>query len=190
VALFLVSACLWAQAPSGWKTLRSVKQPVTTAGPVVRDGKCSIAVPTDWTERNTTDRSQAEATGGMIAATAFIQQWPVGPNKPTFAARKDFIVKDLRKQKADVQRGFHKDALDVRILEDTPTRLKVMKVTTPYAAFGGATEWTLLSAGDPICYAQVFAADASAAASPADRADAQRLHAVAERIVATFTAAK
>lgn len=193
-AVVLVSACLWAgtclwaQVPAGWRTIRSVsKPPATMAGPVVRDGKCSLAVPGNWIDDKTVDRSQAHSPDGT--AQAFVQEWPSRPNTPTFASRKSQTLKDYQKQKADSARAYHQDVLELKVLEDSATRLEVVRVSTEPLG-PGLTDWTLLAAGDPICYAVVHVSGTAPTAPPAAHATAQQLLPVVEKIVASFSPAK
>lgn len=185
----LVSASIAAQAPAGWKTLRSVtKPPATMAGPVIRDGPCTIAVPANWIEDKTTDRSQAHSPDGR--AKAFIQQWPSGPHYPTFLLRKNNTLSDYKKQTADNLRVDPKATTDMQLLENTPTRLKVKRVSAAALASGGVTDWTLLTAGDPICYAMVTVGYTDPHDPPADRAAAQKLLPQADQIVSSFASPK
>jgi hypothetical protein len=185
----LASTYIAAQAPAGWKTLRSVsKPPATMAGPVIRDGPCSIAVPADWIEDKTTDRSQAHSPDGR--ARAFIQQWPAGPHYPTFLFRRDDTLSGYRKGIADNLRVDPKATTEMQVLENTPTRLKVKRVSAAALASGGVTDWTLLTAGDPICYAMITVGYTDPSDSPADRAAAQKLLPQADQIVASFARAK
>lgn len=187
-ALILFSACLWAQVPAGWRTLRSVsKLPATMSEKVIRDGGCTIAVPGDWVDEATVDRSEAHSPDGR--GKAFVQQWPSKPHFPTFLQRKNQTLIDYRKQKADWARAYHKDVVDLKVLEDSPTRFRVLRVSTEPLGLG-VTDWTLLSPGDPICYAMVFVSGTGAADPAADRAAAQRLMAVADKIVGSFAPAR
>jgi len=52
------------------------------------------------------------------------------------------------------------------------------------------TDWTLLAAGEPICYAVVTISTAGLTSSQADRTTAQQWSAVAEQIVSSFRPAK
>lgn len=186
--LILVSASLWAQVPAGWRTLRSVsKPPATMSEKVIRDGKCAIAVPGDWLDDATVDRSQAHSRDGK--SNAFVQEWPSKPHLPTYLSRKDHILADYRNQKANWARLYHKDVVDLKVLEDSPARLKVVRVTTAPLSLG-ITDWTLLSAGDPICYAMVFVSGTGPTDPGPDRAAAQRLLPTADQIVASFVPAR
>lgn len=189
ITVVLASSYIAAQAPAGWKMLRSVsKPPATMAGPVIRDGTCTIAVPADWIEDKTTDRSQAHSPDGR--AKAFIQQWPVGPHYPTFLLRKNNTLSDYKKQIADNLRVDPKAITDMQVLENTPTRLKVKRVSAAALASGGGTDWTLLTGGDPICYAMITVGDTDPRDSPADRVAAQKLLPQADQIMASFRSAK
>lgn len=189
ITVILASTAMAAQAPAGWKTLRSVsKPPATMAGPVIRDGACTIAVPADWLEDKTTDRSQAHSPDGR--AKAFIQQWPVGPHFPTYLVRKNNILSGYKKGIADNLRVDPKATTDMQVLENTPSRLKVKRVSAAALASGGVTDWTLLTAGSPICYAMITVGYTDPHDSPADRAAAQKLLPQANQIAASFTSAK
>lgn len=188
-ALALVGTSLWAQAPSGWRTLRSVsKPPATMAGPVVRDGKCTIAVPGAWLDDNTVDRSQSRSPDGR--ALAFVQEWPSKPHYPTFLDRKKNTLSDYRQQAATAQRVYQKPVIDVKVLKNSSTLLDVMRVGAPTLGTAGTTDWTLLSAGNPICYVMVTVNTAGPGSSAQDRAAAQTWLGVAQQIVASFTPAK
>lgn len=187
--LIIVSACLWAQAPPGWRTLNSVSRPpATMAGPVIRDGKCSIAVPREWTDDRTVDRSQAHSADGR--AEALVQEWPSGPKYPSFLDRKNQTLVSYRNQKANAQRVYGKDAVDLKVLADSPTSLQILRTTAATPGGAALTDWTLMAAGNPICYAIVKVSAAGLTASPADRTTAQQWSAVAEKIVATFKPAR
>lgn len=189
ITVILASSYIAAQTPAGWKTLRSVsKPPATMAGPVSRDGACTIAVPADWIEDKTTDRSQAHSRDGR--AQAFVQQWPAGPHYPTFLLRKNNTLSDYKKQIADNLRVDPKAITDMQVLDNTPTRLKVKRVSAAALASGGSTDWTLLTSGDPICYAMVTVGYTDPRDSPADRAAAQKLLPQADQIVASFRSGK
>jgi hypothetical protein len=188
-ALVIVSTCLVAEIPKGWRALNSVNKPAATmAAGVIRDGKCTIAVPTEWVHDRTVDRSQAHSADGSVQA--FVQEWPSGPEHPTFLDRKNHTLRDYRNQKANAQRVYGHDAVDLKVLADSPRSLQILRTTA--AAPGGAalTDWTLMAAGNPICYAIVRVSMAGLTSSPADRTTAQQGSAVAEKIVATFKPAK
>lgn len=108
----------------------------------VRDGPCTLAVPSDWIDDTTGDRSQAHAPDGT--AQAFIQQWPTGAHFPTFQQRAHDTVNTYRQQAAANQRVDKKAITDVRVLENSTTRLKVQRVTPKNILTGNMTDWTVL----------------------------------------------
>lgn len=176
------------QMPSGWKTLHSVTQvPATLAGKPVRDGKCTLAVPADWIEDNTIDRSQARSRDG--SAQAFIQQWPAGPHDTTFVERTRSTLSVYHKQVADNQRVDPHFHTDIKVLENSPKRLSVQRIAAKSILNSGVTDWTILAAGNPICYAMVTVLYTDPNDDSNYRAVAQRLLPVAQRIVASFTPA-
>lgn len=177
-----------AAAPAGWKVLHSVsKQGPTMADKPVRDGPCTLSVPSDWIDDPTVDRSQARSPDGR--AQAFIQQWPTGPHMPTFEQRAHNTVNTYRQQVANNQRVDKNAVTDVRVLENSTTRLKVQRVTPKNMVTGEMTDWTVISAGSPICYAMVTVQAAESNAS-AEHNPAQRWLPAAQQIVDSFTAAK
>jgi hypothetical protein len=185
LVLAIVSVGLWAQTPAGWRRLNSVsKPPATMAGSVIRDGKCSIAIPKDWVDDRTVDRSQAHSGDGRVEA--LVQEWPAGPKYPSFLNRKNQTLADYRNQQANAQRVYRQDVMDLKVLEDSPTSLKIMRTTVATPGGAGLTDWTLLAAGNPICYAMVKVSTAGQSAASVDRTTAQQWSAVAEKIVATF----
>ena len=183
-ALILMSA-YGAQTQSGqtqsvWKTLR--------------DGKCTIAVPDDWiVDEDMPDPTKVHHSSihsGIGPATeASIMELPVGPHKPTFIVLKEHLLKDALRAKA-IQLQVYHHAVDVRVLENSPTRFILMTVTPDTGDGPGEADWLLLAAGDPICKARVHAGDPFANAGPEMHAAARQLRAVAEKIVTTFTPAK
>lgn len=184
LVLVMVSVCLWAETPAGWRTLNSVSRPPETmAGAVIRDGKCSIAIPKDWIDDRTVDRSQAHSADGRVEA--FVQEWPSGPKYPSFLKRKNQTLADYRNQKANAQRSYRHDVVDLKVLEDSPTSLTIMRTTAAMPGGAGLTDWTLLADGQPICYAMVKVSAGSLTAAAVDRTT-QQWSAVAEKIVATF----
>jgi hypothetical protein len=188
-ALVIVSTCLVAEIPKGWRALNSVsKPPATMAEAVVRDGKCTIAVPKEWVDDRTVDRSQAHSADGRVQA--FVQEWPSGPEHPSFLDRKNQTLRDYRNQRANAQRVYGHDAVDLKVLADTPTSLQIMRTTAATPGGAALTDWTLMAAGNPICYAIVKVSIAGLTSSPADRTTAQQWSGVAEKIVATFKPAK
>lgn len=188
-ALVVMSACLRAETPPGWRTLNSVsKPPATMAGPVIRDGKCTIAVPKEWLDDRTVDRSQAHSPDARVQA--FVQEWPSGPKYPSFLDRKNQTLLDYRSQKANAQRVYGRDAVDLKVLADSPTSLQILRTTAATPGGAALTDWTLMAAGNPICYAIVKVTTAGQTSSPQDRTTAQQWSAVAEKIVATFKPAK
>lgn len=78
----------------------------------------------------------------------------------------------------------------MQVLENTPTRLKVKKVSAAALASGGVTDWTLLTGGNPICYSMGTVGYTDPHDPPADRAVAQKLLPVADQIVASFRSGK
>lgn len=188
LASTIVSACLAAQSTAGWRTLNSVsKPPPTMAGAVVRDGKCTLAVPESWIDDRTVDRSEAHSSESR--AKAFIQEFAASAKYP-FLNRKNQILSNYRSQKANDERVYRKDAIDLKVLEDTPTALKLMRTTAGGDGNPTLTDWTLLAAGSPICYAMVSISTAGLTSSAADRATAQHLSAVAEQIISSFRPAR
>lgn len=188
LALTIGSACLAAQSPAGWRTLNSVsKPPPTMSGPVVRDGKCTLAVPANWIDERTVDRSEAHSPDGR--SRAFIQEFAASAKYP-FLNRKNQTLSNYRNQKANDARVYGKDSIDLKVLEDSPTSLKVMRTTAGGDGNPALSDWTLLAAGEPICYAMVTISISGLTSSAADRATSQHLSAVAEQIISSFGPAK
>lgn len=187
LALFGICLCTYAaaQAPPGWRVLKSVSQPPAHLTP---GGQCSIAVPGDWRVIPTvTDRAEAHSPDGN--AKALVQEWSSNPKYPGFLARKKDTLSEYQRQKSIGERVYHKDVLEVKVLEDSPTRLNVMRVSTDPLG-SGVTDWTLLAPGSSICYASITLFGTAPTASPADRAAAQRLMPVMQKIVASFVPAR
>ena len=182
VPVFL-AVSLSAQARAGWNVLKSVSIPPAKRTP---GGKCQIAVPADWNVKTTVvDRGEASAPGGMGTATI----WEYPPTPVTFEARKHSTLSDYNHQKAALLKTYHQDVLDIKVLDDSPTRLSVLETNTEPLSTGGKT-WTVFSAGNPVCYAQVFVGGTSPTAPPADRAAAQKLLPIAQKIIDSFGPAK
>jgi len=112
-----LSTCLGAEPASGWRTLNSVsKPPATMAGPVVRDGKCTIAVPGNWVDERTVDRSEAHSPDGR--AKAFVQEFAASSNYP-FLHRKNQTLTNYRNEKANTERVYQKNTIVLKVLELT-----------------------------------------------------------------------
>jgi hypothetical protein len=187
-AVALLGACLCSQAgaqpPPGWRILKSVSQPPARLTP---GAKCTLAVPANWLNDNTLDRAQAHSPDGR--SRAFVQEWPSKPKYPTFLNRKNQTLIDYRKKKADSYRVYHQDVIELKVLEDSATRLELLRVNTEPLG-SGVTDWTLWAAGDPICYAMVSVQGTAPTVPPAEQEAARERLAAAEKIVATFTPAR
>jgi hypothetical protein len=168
--------------PAGWKILRSAPSPFgKTPG-----GKCSVAVPNDWVPPYAVRNNAREAVDPQFGlATATLEEWPTG--NPPFAIRKKQLLEQLRQSKATALKVFHKDLIDLGVLEDSATRLVVKEVNTEPT--GSAVTWHLLAAGDPICGAEVSVGGISSV-TPSYQASARKWLPVAEQIVATFAPAR
>jgi hypothetical protein len=167
---------------AGWKTLKSPSIPPAKRTP---GGKCQIEVPANWIADNTFDRAQAHSPDGR--AQASVTEYPATP--VTFSVREKNTLADYKNHKAALLRTYHQDVLDIQIVDNSPTHLSVVETSTEPLSSGVKT-WTLMSSGDPVCYALISVNGTAPTANAADHAASQQLIPVAQKIAASFGPAK